>query len=150
MFTGRRCGGSPSSTCPPSAIVPLSCGSNPAIARELIVSVNTIRTQVQSIYRKLGVHGRVAASERARALGPEVRAILERTERALRPLPAFDPRTHAATFRLGLDDATQAGMLPHLAAAVVAKAPAIRLVAVATPPAELGAALSPAVAWTRP
>ena len=43
--------------------------SNPAIARELIVSVNTIRTQVQSIYRKLGVHVRVAASERARALG---------------------------------------------------------------------------------
>ncbi len=81
-------------------------------------------------------------TERARALGPELRAILERTERALRPLPAFDPRTHAATFRLGLDDATQAGMLPHLAAVVAAKAPDIRLVAVATPPAELGEALA--------
>lgn len=40
--------------------------SNPEIARELIVSVNTIRTQVQSIYRKLGVNNRVAASEVAR------------------------------------------------------------------------------------
>jgi LuxR family maltose regulon positive regulatory protein len=43
--------------------------TNPAIARELIVSVNTVRTQVQSIYRKLGVHGRVAATERGRRLG---------------------------------------------------------------------------------
>src|SRR5579859_1635090 len=37
--------------------------SNPEIARELVVSVNTIRTQVQSIYRKLGVNNRVEASE---------------------------------------------------------------------------------------
>lgn len=42
--------------------------SNPEIARELIVSVNTIRTQVQSIYRKLGVNNRVAASEAGRQL----------------------------------------------------------------------------------
>jgi LuxR family maltose regulon positive regulatory protein len=42
--------------------------SNPEIARELVVSVNTIRTQVQSIYRKLGVSNRVAASEAARSL----------------------------------------------------------------------------------
>ncbi|MBA3947579.1 MAG: hypothetical protein H0X37_23865 [Herpetosiphonaceae bacterium] len=42
--------------------------SNPEIARELVVSVNTIRTHVQNIYRKLGVHNRVAASEAARRL----------------------------------------------------------------------------------
>jgi LuxR family maltose regulon positive regulatory protein len=42
--------------------------SNPEIAHELIVSVNTIRTQVQSIYRKLGVNNRVAASDIARHL----------------------------------------------------------------------------------
>jgi len=42
--------------------------SNPEIAHELIVSVNTIRTQVQSIYRKLNVNNRVAASEVARHL----------------------------------------------------------------------------------
>jgi LuxR family transcriptional regulator, maltose regulon positive regulatory protein len=42
--------------------------SNPEIARELIVSVNTVRSQVQSIYRKLGVNNRVAASEMSRRL----------------------------------------------------------------------------------
>lgn len=42
--------------------------SNLHIAAELVVSVNTIRTQVQSIYRKLDVHTRVQASEVARAL----------------------------------------------------------------------------------
>ena len=42
--------------------------SNLEIARELVVSVNTIRTQVQSIYRKLDVNNRVAASEVARHL----------------------------------------------------------------------------------
>ncbi|MBO0783974.1 MAG: hypothetical protein J2P37_34640, partial [Ktedonobacteraceae bacterium] len=42
--------------------------SNPEIALELVVSVNTIRTQVQSIYRKLNVHNRNAASEVARQL----------------------------------------------------------------------------------
>jgi LuxR family maltose regulon positive regulatory protein len=42
--------------------------SNPEIARELVVSVNTIRTQVQSIYRKLSVNNRVAAGEAARRL----------------------------------------------------------------------------------
>ncbi len=42
--------------------------SNPEVARELIVSVNTIRTQVQSIYRKLNVNNRVEAIETARHL----------------------------------------------------------------------------------
>ena len=40
--------------------------SNPEIASELIVSVNTIRTQVQSIYRKLNVNNRVEAIGTAR------------------------------------------------------------------------------------
>jgi LuxR family maltose regulon positive regulatory protein len=42
--------------------------SNADIASALVVSVNTVRTQVQSIYNKLGVHTRSAASEIAREL----------------------------------------------------------------------------------
>jgi LuxR family transcriptional regulator, maltose regulon positive regulatory protein len=42
--------------------------SNVEIARELIVSINTVRSQVQSIYRKLQVHNRHAASAAARNL----------------------------------------------------------------------------------
>ncbi|MGH2479024.1 MAG: LuxR C-terminal-related transcriptional regulator, partial [Ktedonobacteraceae bacterium] len=42
--------------------------SNPEIARELIVSVNTIKTQVQSIYSKLDVNSRQEAREAARKL----------------------------------------------------------------------------------
>jgi len=42
--------------------------SNAEIANELVVSINTVRTQVQSIYRKLGVHKRSAVGEIAREL----------------------------------------------------------------------------------
>jgi LuxR family maltose regulon positive regulatory protein len=42
--------------------------SNAEIARELVVSVNTVRTQVQSIYRKLNVNNRVEASALAKQL----------------------------------------------------------------------------------
>lgn len=42
--------------------------TNADIAREMVVSINTIRTQVQSIYRKLHVHNRRAASEAGRLL----------------------------------------------------------------------------------
>ncbi len=42
--------------------------SNAEIAKALVVSINTVRTQVQSIYTKLGVHKRSAASEIARDL----------------------------------------------------------------------------------
>ena len=42
--------------------------SNAAIASELVVSVNTVRTQVQSIYRKLNVSNRVEASAIANQL----------------------------------------------------------------------------------
>jgi LuxR family transcriptional regulator, maltose regulon positive regulatory protein len=42
--------------------------SNPEIAQELIVSVNTAKTQVQSIYRKLNVKSRWEARETARRL----------------------------------------------------------------------------------
>ena len=42
--------------------------SNPEIARELVVSTNTIKTQVQSIYRKLNVNTREEAREAAREL----------------------------------------------------------------------------------
>ena len=36
------------------------------IARELYVSLNTVKTHIRSIYRKLGVSSREAALERAR------------------------------------------------------------------------------------
>jgi LuxR family maltose regulon positive regulatory protein len=42
--------------------------ANAEIARELVVSVNTVRTQVHSIYCKLNVHNRVEASAIARQL----------------------------------------------------------------------------------
>ena len=42
--------------------------SNPEIADELVVSVNTIKTQVQSIYRKLNVTSRKEARAAARRL----------------------------------------------------------------------------------
>jgi LuxR family maltose regulon positive regulatory protein len=42
---------------------------SPEVARELIISVSTARTHIKNIYGKLGVHGRVQAIERARALG---------------------------------------------------------------------------------
>lgn len=47
----------------------LSAGSSaPQIAQQLVVSVTTVRTQIQSIYRKLQVNNRVAASQAARTL----------------------------------------------------------------------------------
>ena len=42
--------------------------SNAEIARELVVSVNTVRTHMQNIYRKLDAHNRAAAVEVARQL----------------------------------------------------------------------------------
>jgi LuxR family maltose regulon positive regulatory protein len=42
--------------------------SNPEIARELIVSTNTVKTQVKSIFRKLDVSNRQEAAEAAREL----------------------------------------------------------------------------------
>lgn len=43
--------------------------SNPDIARRLFLSVNTLRAHTTHIYRKLDVHNRVQAVERARSLG---------------------------------------------------------------------------------
>jgi LuxR family maltose regulon positive regulatory protein len=41
----------------------------PAIARELVVSLNTVRTHTKHIYTKLGVNNRRAAISRAHQLG---------------------------------------------------------------------------------
>ena len=43
--------------------------SAPEIARELSVSVNTVRTHIRHVCGKLGAHGRTEAVERARGLG---------------------------------------------------------------------------------
>jgi LuxR family maltose regulon positive regulatory protein len=43
--------------------------SAPEIARELSMSVHTVRTHVRHLFAKLGAHGRSEAVERARALG---------------------------------------------------------------------------------
>lgn len=42
--------------------------SNPEIASALMISLNTVKTHVQSLYGKLNVHSRVEASETARRL----------------------------------------------------------------------------------
>ena len=52
----------------------------PDIARQLFVSVNTMRTHTKSIYAKLGVNSRRAAVRRAEELG-----LLSRTPRPLTP-----------------------------------------------------------------
>ena len=41
----------------------------PEIAKSLFISVNTVKTHVKSIYRKLGVHSRADAIKRAKSLG---------------------------------------------------------------------------------
>src|SRR5690242_1926257 len=43
--------------------------SGPEIARELSISVHTVRTHVRHLFDKLGAHGRTEAVDRARALG---------------------------------------------------------------------------------
>ena len=42
--------------------------STPEIAEELIISVNTIRSHIKNIYRKLGVHSRFEAVSKAKQL----------------------------------------------------------------------------------
>jgi LuxR family maltose regulon positive regulatory protein len=42
--------------------------TTPEIARDLCVSVNTIKTHLRNVYAKLGTHGRAEAVARARAL----------------------------------------------------------------------------------
>jgi LuxR family transcriptional regulator, maltose regulon positive regulatory protein len=43
--------------------------SGPEIARELVVSLNTVRTHTRNVYAKLGVSSRRAAVRRADELG---------------------------------------------------------------------------------
>jgi LuxR family maltose regulon positive regulatory protein len=43
--------------------------SAPEIARELSLSVHTVRTHVRHLFAKLGAHGRSEAVDRASALG---------------------------------------------------------------------------------
>jgi LuxR family maltose regulon positive regulatory protein len=74
-------GSSPRPAEPPRLAEPLSQGetrvlrylptnlSAPEIARELSVSVNTVRTHIRHVCGKLGAHGRTEAVTQARALG---------------------------------------------------------------------------------
>ena len=59
--------------------------SGPDIARELVVSLNTVRTHTKNIYAKLGVNNRRAAVRRAEELD-----LLSRTRP---PLTAESPRS---------------------------------------------------------
>jgi LuxR family maltose regulon positive regulatory protein len=43
--------------------------TNPVIATRLYLSINTVKVHTRNIYAKLGVHNRVEAVDRARALG---------------------------------------------------------------------------------
>ena len=43
--------------------------STPQIARDLSLSVHTVRTHIRHLFAKLGAHGRTEAVARARALG---------------------------------------------------------------------------------
>ncbi len=52
----------------PNRKIPTAGRSNSEIAQELVVSVNTVKTQVQSIYRKLNVKSRWEACNAARQL----------------------------------------------------------------------------------
>lgn len=49
--------------------MPAVPAAGPEIARELYVSVNTVRTHMRHVYDKLGAHRRLEAINRARALG---------------------------------------------------------------------------------
>jgi LuxR family maltose regulon positive regulatory protein len=74
-------GASPQLTEPPRLAEPLSQGeirvlrylptnlSTPEIARELALSVNTVRTHIRHVCGKLDAHGRTEAVTQARALG---------------------------------------------------------------------------------
>jgi LuxR family maltose regulon positive regulatory protein len=43
--------------------------SNPEIAHTLYVEVNTVKTHLKSLYRKLAVHNREQAARQAREMG---------------------------------------------------------------------------------
>ncbi|HEX5295672.1 MAG TPA: MASE1 domain-containing protein [Streptosporangiaceae bacterium] len=68
---GSRIPGEPALTAAELRLLPLLCThrSVPEIAAEMSLSPATIRTQVSSIYRKLGVSSRSQAVTRARKLG---------------------------------------------------------------------------------
>jgi DNA-binding CsgD family transcriptional regulator len=59
--------------------------SAPEIARELYVSVNTVRTHMRHLYDKLGAHRRLEAIDRARTLG----LLAPVPQRALRSLRGY-------------------------------------------------------------
>jgi LuxR family maltose regulon positive regulatory protein len=64
--------------------------TGPEIAGELHVSYNTIKTQISSLYAKLGAHGRADAVDRARALGllaPSAHHSLSSTNRVIARSP---------------------------------------------------------------
>ncbi|MBL8381727.1 MAG: LysR family transcriptional regulator [Burkholderiales bacterium] len=83
----------------------------------------------------------VAPTERARRLGPPVRAILDRVRDEVLAGGAFEPERAARSFTLNLSDVGSFVLWPRIVAAVREAAPAVSLRLTGLEPARLAAAL---------
>ncbi|MFO0686386.1 MAG: LysR family transcriptional regulator [Sandaracinus sp.] len=69
----------------------------------------------------------VVPTDRARAIGPEVRRLLDGVEALARPAGPFDPKTLARTFVLGGADYMEILLLPELLRRIAREAPEVDL-----------------------
>ena len=84
-------------------------------------------------------------TERAQALAPAVREIVERVQAIVSDSAAFDPATASRRFRIGAPDGAISVIVPHLVERLQATAPGIDLSIVQLLPQP--GALNPAEAW---